>query len=265
MDRESKPDYRFWLPGDTSSPEMARSGLQKEETPNRIACVHGDVITHDTTIVDIEVLRKVVTTQVAVNPKLACDGLIGVDILASGEHKCSYLAQTRSKTKHRRQKKIRSYITPPNESSESQDSSAAPQSDTDNAKWDSSSMASSNEEESATDGEQSNNPEFQPADYELSISQSTDMSDLPNWSDDFFTAARVKRNLTRAQKRQERQLHAAKWGASIPLDGECCRWRKLKQKTRHCETSGENVMSMKDHTSSRRGWFIEAQECLIDK
>ena len=76
---------------------------------------------------------------------------------------------------------------------------------------DSSSMASSNEEGSATDGEQSNNPKSQPADYELSISQATDMSDLPNWSDDFFTAARVKRNLTRAQKRQERQLHAAKW------------------------------------------------------
>ena len=98
----------------------------KWETPTRIACVHGDVITHDTTIVDIAVLGKVVTTQVAVNPKLACDGLIGVDILARGEHKCSYLAQTRSKTKRRRQKKIRSYITPPNESSESQDSSAAP-------------------------------------------------------------------------------------------------------------------------------------------
>ena len=78
----------------------------KRETPIRIACIHGDVITHDTTIVDIEVLGKVVTTQVAVNPKLACDGLIGVDILASGEHKCSYLAQTRSKTKSRRQKKI---------------------------------------------------------------------------------------------------------------------------------------------------------------
>ena len=74
----------------------------KRETPIRIACVHGDVITHDATIVDIEVLGKVVTTQVAVNPKLACDGLIGVDILASGEHKCSYLAQTRSKTKGRK-------------------------------------------------------------------------------------------------------------------------------------------------------------------
>ena len=184
----------------------------KWEIPIRIACVHGDVITHDTTIVDIQVLGKVVTTQVAINPKLACNGLIGVDILASGEHKCSYLAQTRSKTKRRRKKKLRSYITPPNESSESQDSSAAPQSNTDNAKWDSSSMASSNEEESVTDGEQSNNPESQPADNELSISQATDMSDRPNWSDDFFTAAKVKRNLTRAQKRQERQLHAAKWG-----------------------------------------------------
>ncbi len=200
----------------------------KRETPIRIACVHEDVITHDTTIVDIEVLGKVVTTQVAVNPKLACDGLIGVDILASGEHKCSYLAQTRSKIKRRRQKKIRSYITPPNESSESQDSLAAPQSDTDNAKWDSSSMASSNEEESTTDGEQSNNPESQPADYELSISQATDMSDPPNWSDDFFTAVRMKRNLTRAQKRQERQLHAAKWGASIPLDGGVLQMKKAQ-------------------------------------
>ena len=200
----------------------------KRETPTRIACVHGDVVTHDTTIVDIEVLGKVITTQVAINPKLACDGLIGVDILASGEHKCSYLAQTRSKTKRRRQKKIRSYITPPNESTESQDSSAAPQSDTDNAKWDSSSMASSNEEESATDGEQSNNPESQPADYDLSISQVTDMSDLPNWSDDFFTAARVKTNLTRAQKRQERQLHAAKWGATIPLDGGVLHMKKAQ-------------------------------------
>ena len=151
-----------------------------------------------------------------------------MDILASGEHKCSYLAQTRSKTKRRRQKKVRSYITPPNESSVSQDSSAAPQSDTDNAMCDSSSMASSNEEESATDGEQSNNPESQPADYQLSISQATDMSDLPNWSDDFFTAARVKRNLTRAQKRQERQLHAAKWGASIPLDGGVLQMKKAQ-------------------------------------
>ena len=77
----------------------------KRETPIRIACVHGDVITLDTTIVDIEILGKVVTTQVAVNPKLACDGLIGVDILASGEHKCSYLAQTRSKTKCRSRKR----------------------------------------------------------------------------------------------------------------------------------------------------------------
>ena len=191
----------------------------KRETPIKIACVHRNVVTHDTTIVDIEVLGKVVTTQVAVNPKLACDGLIGVDILASGEHNCSYLAQTRSKTKRRRQKKLRSNITPPNESSESQDSSTAPQSDMDNAKWYSSSMASSNEEESATYGEHSNNPESQPADNELSISQATDISDLPNWSDDFFTAARVKRNLIRAQKWQERQLHAEKWGASIPLDG----------------------------------------------
>ena len=191
----------------------------KLETPIRIACVHGDVITHDTTIVDIEVLGKVVTTQVAVNQKMACDGLIGVDILASGEDKCRYLAQTRSKTKRRRQKKVKSYITPPNKSSESQVSSAAPQSDTDNAKWNSSYMASSNKEESATDGEQSNNPESQPADNELSTSQATDMSDLPNWSDDFFTAVGVKRNHTREKKRQERQLHAAKWGASIPLDG----------------------------------------------
>ena len=89
-------------------------------------------------------------------------------------------------------------------------------------------MASSNEEESATDGEQSNNPEFQPADNELSISQATDMSDLLNWFDDFFTAARVKRNLTRAQKRQERQLHAAKWSASIPLDGRVMQMKKAQ-------------------------------------
>ena len=66
----------------------------KRETPIRIACDHGEVKTHNTIIVDIAVLGKVVTTQVAVNPKLACDRLFGVDILASGEHKCSYLAQT---------------------------------------------------------------------------------------------------------------------------------------------------------------------------
>ena len=89
-------------------------------------------------------------------------------------------------------------------------------------------MASSNEEESATDGEQSKNPESQPADNELSISQATDMSDLPNWSDDFFTAARLKRNLTRAQKRQERQLHSLKWDASIPLDGGVLQMKKAQ-------------------------------------
>ena len=85
-----------------------------------------------------------------------------MDILASGEHKCSYLAQTRSKTKRRRQNKIRSYITPPNESSESQDSSAAPQSDTDNAKWESPSavcLLSTEETEKITDN---TGPEFPP-------------------------------------------------------------------------------------------------------
>ena len=156
----------------------------KRETPTRIACVHGDVKTHDTTIVDIEVLGKVVTTQVAVNPKLARDGLLGVDILASGEHKCNYLAQTRSKTKRRRQKKLRSYTTPPTSL------------------------------QSRKTLQQLPNP-----------IRTTDMSDLPNWSDDFFTATRVKRNLTRAQ---ERQLHAAKWGASIPLDGGVLQMKKAQ-------------------------------------
>ena len=57
-------------------------------------------------------------------------------------------------------------------------------------------MASSNEEESATDGEQSNNSESQSADNEVSTSQATDMSDLHNWSGDFFTAAQVKMKIS---------------------------------------------------------------------
>ena len=103
----------------------------------------------------------------------------------------------------------------------SQDSSAAPQSDVDNVKWDSSSMASYYEEESATDGKQSNNHESQPADNVLFTSQATDMSDPPNWSDNFFTAARVKRKISPEHKnnRKGSSMHAAKWGPSIPPDG----------------------------------------------
>ncbi len=51
---------------------------------------------------------------------------------------------------------------------------------------DSSSTVNSDEEENATDSELPNNPQNQPA----------DMSDLPEWTDDFFTTARVKRTLT---------------------------------------------------------------------
>ena len=82
-------------------------------------------------------------------------------------------------------------------------------------------MASYYEEESATDRKQSNNHESQPAHNELFTSQATDMSDLPNWSDDFFTAARVKRKISPEQRNDRRGncMHAAKWRASIPLDG----------------------------------------------
>ena len=65
-------------------------------------------------------------------------------------------------------------------------------------------MASSNEEESATDGKQSNNPWSQSVDNEVSTSQATDMSDLHNWSDDFFTAARVKRKISPEHRNDRR-------------------------------------------------------------
>ena len=55
------------------------------------------------------------------------------------------------------------------------------------------------------------------------------MSDLPQWMDDFFTTARVKRTLTRQQKRQERQLHASRWGATIPLDGRVEQMKKAQK------------------------------------
>lgn len=63
-----------------------------------------------------------------------------------------------------------------------------------------------------------NNPQSQPE----------DMSDQPDWSDDFFTTVRLKRTLTRQQKRQERQFHA-RWGATIPLDGRVEQMRKAQE------------------------------------
>ncbi len=54
------------------------------------------------------------------------------------------------------------------------------------------------------------------------------MSHLPGWEDDFFTTARVKRTLTRQQKREERQLHASRWDSTIPLDGRVEQMRKAQ-------------------------------------
>ncbi len=71
----------------------------RRETPIRITCVHGDVRMHETTTVDLDVMGKAIRTQVVVYPNLTSNGLIGLDILMDREHKSSYLAQTRTKTK----------------------------------------------------------------------------------------------------------------------------------------------------------------------
>ena len=89
----------------------------------------------------------------------------------------------------------------------------------DDTDWDSTSTVNSDEEESATDSELPNNPQYQPA----------DMSDLPEWADDFFSTTRVKKTLTHQQKGQERQLHASRWGATIPLDGGVEQMRKTQE------------------------------------
>ena len=163
---------------------------------------------HETTRV-VDIMGKAIRTQVVVNPNLTSEGLIGLDILADGEHRSSYLAQTRSKTKGKRWIKTRLSTTTSNEFCESREPSPTPTSDMDDTDRDS-------EEETATDSELPNNPQYQPA----------DMSSLPEWTDDFFTTARVERTLTRQQKRQERQLHASRWGATIPLDGGVEQMRK---------------------------------------
>ena len=154
-----------------------------------------------------------------VNPNLTSDGLIGLDILTYREHKSSYLAQTRSKTKGKRRIKTRLSTTTSNEPCESRESSPTPPSDTDDTDQDSISTVNSDEEESATDSELPNNTQYQP----------TDISDLPEWADYFFTTARVKRTLTCQQKRQEKQLHASRWGATIPLDGGVEQMRKAQE------------------------------------
>ena len=76
------------------------------------------------------------------------------------------------------------------------------------------------------------------------------MSDLPEWADDFFTTARVKRTLTHQQKRQERQLHASRWGATIPLDGGVEQMRKAQEE----DQSLHNIRRKCEH---REGPYIK--------
>ena len=123
----------------------------------------------ETNTVDLDVMGKAIRTQVVVNPNLTSDSLIGLDILTDREHKSSYLAQIRSKTKGKRRIKTRLSTTNSNESCESRESSPTTRSDTDDTDRDSTSTVNSNKEESATERELPNNPQYQPA----------NMSDLP--------------------------------------------------------------------------------------